>query len=89
MKSPGAIKGLLVGFQRRSDECRWKMQKFMKGYLEYQRQPPESRGRYQEFHRFHRRIQYIRPVVVGINLLCWYFIIHHLGSGFGPSSWRP
>jgi signal transduction histidine kinase len=79
MKLPATIKLLRTGFQRWKDERRWKMQKFMKGYVEYRRQPPESRGRYQEFHRFHRRLQYIRPVVIGINLLFWYFIIRYLG----------
>jgi signal transduction histidine kinase len=79
MKLPGTIKRLHTGFQRRKDECRRKLQKFMKVYLEYRRQPPESRSRAQEFHRFHRRLQYIRPVVIGINLLFWYFMIRYLG----------
>ena len=81
--------------QRREESHRKRqrfIRKFiMKGYMEYHRQqtalfqanfhrqPLESRERYQEFHHFHRRLKYIRPVVILINLLFWYLMIRYLG----------
>ncbi len=81
MRRPGAIKHVLFGFQRWRDERRRKRHEFMgefiKGYMEYHRRPPQSREKYQEFHR---RLQYIRPLVIFINLLLWYLMIRYLGA---------
>ncbi len=83
MRVSGAIKRIVSGFRRLRNKRRRKRYEFMKewikGYMEYHRRTTESRGKYQEFHRFHRRLQYIRPLVIFMNLLFWYFMIQYLG----------
>jgi signal transduction histidine kinase len=86
MRRSGAMKQALLGFQRWKDEHRRKRHEFMremiKGYLKYHRRPSKSREKYQEFQEFHRRLQYIRPLVILMNLLFWYLIIRYLGVRF-------
>jgi signal transduction histidine kinase len=89
-------KGLLSDFQCRRNERRLKRQafirEFIRQHMEYHRQQKIilkadnfqkqlDPSKFNEFQHYNRRLKYIRPVFIIINLVLWYLIIRYMGIG--------
>jgi len=90
------VKWLLNDFQCRRNERLLKRQafirEFMRQHMEYHRQQkiilqaenrqePLDPSKFNQFQHYNRRLKYIRPVFIIINLTLWYLIIRYMGIG--------